>query len=312
MTSLMRVVGSSVAIAKEAGNVIRKTLLSGKLDIVDKAETAKEFDPQTEADRSAQKMIIGSLSHLYPDLLIIGEEEGCDSIEENEVVKEIDHEVIGKTCPESLKDLQIKDLIVWVDPLDATREFTEGSVENVTVLIGISAHGKAIAGVIHQPFYEQDVGRTFWGVVGLGAFGINTTKPEDPNRFHLITSKSHWSDSLKETFASFKDATVLKAGGSGYKVMQVIEGNADVYLYPQRGTKKWDSCGPEAILRSVGGVVTDGLGDEIDYAAVEKRFHVNWRGLVASLGKDHQKVIEQIPLKTKEALQADYDVKTKL
>ena len=36
----------------------------------------EEFDPQTEADRSAQRLIIGSLSKLYPDLVIIGEEVG--------------------------------------------------------------------------------------------------------------------------------------------------------------------------------------------------------------------------------------------
>jgi len=43
----MRVVGSSVAIAKEAGNIIRKTLLSGKLDIVDKVKyiMLKGIDP---------------------------------------------------------------------------------------------------------------------------------------------------------------------------------------------------------------------------------------------------------------------------
>ena len=34
----------------------------------------EEFDPQTEADRSAQRVIIGSLSKLYPDIVIIGEE----------------------------------------------------------------------------------------------------------------------------------------------------------------------------------------------------------------------------------------------
>ena len=36
MSNLMRVVGSSVAIAKEAGCAIRKILLGGKLGIIDK------------------------------------------------------------------------------------------------------------------------------------------------------------------------------------------------------------------------------------------------------------------------------------
>lgn len=35
----MRVVGSSVAIAKEAGRAIRKILLGGKLGIIDKVST---------------------------------------------------------------------------------------------------------------------------------------------------------------------------------------------------------------------------------------------------------------------------------
>lgn len=307
----MRVVGSSVAIAKEAGNVIRKTLLSGNLDIVNKTEDKVQgFDPQTEADRSAQKMIIGSLTNLYPDLTIIGEEDDCDTISENEVIRHIDSDVLQQVCPDQYKDLQFKDLIVWVDPLDATKEFTEGLVENVTVLIGISAGGKAIAGIIHQPFYQKDVGRTFWGVVGLGAFGINTTTP-DPNRCFITTSKSHWSDALKEVVDAFPGATLFKAGGSGYKVLQIIEGNHDCYIYPQRGTKKWDSCAPEAILRSVGGTLTDALGQNIDYAATEKRFHVNWRGLVATMS-NHEKFINTIPEKVKKSLQESYLEKTNL
>ena len=36
-----------------------------------------QFDPQTEADRAAQKCIIGSLLKIYPTLQIIGEEEVC-------------------------------------------------------------------------------------------------------------------------------------------------------------------------------------------------------------------------------------------
>ena len=46
-----------------------------------------------------------------------------------------------------------------------------GAVEHVTVLIGISAFGRAVAGVINQPFYQAD-GRTIWGVANLGGFGV--------------------------------------------------------------------------------------------------------------------------------------------
>lgn len=44
----------------------------------------------------------------------------------------------------------------------------------MTILIGIAVRGKAVAGVIAQPFYNYTagpnvgVGRVIWAVVGLG------------------------------------------------------------------------------------------------------------------------------------------------
>ena len=50
---------------------------------------------------------------------------------------------------------------MWVDPLDGTKEYTEGFLDHVTVLIGIAVGKRAVAGVINQPFfnYENKVGR---------------------------------------------------------------------------------------------------------------------------------------------------------
>ena len=49
-----------------------------------------------------------------------------------------------------------------------------GLLDHVTVLIGVSVQGRAMAGVIHQPYYNYGagpgarLGRTIWGVVGIG------------------------------------------------------------------------------------------------------------------------------------------------
>ncbi len=48
-------------------------------------------------------------------------------------------------------------------------------------------------------------------------------------------------------------------------VLNISSGKADVYLYPQPGTKRWDTCAPEAILRELGGVLTDKDGLDIVY-----------------------------------------------
>ena len=55
--------------------------------------------------------------------------------------------------PESLLNANLDEFTVWVDPLDATKEYSEGFLDHVTVLIGIALGKKAVAGVIHQPFY---------------------------------------------------------------------------------------------------------------------------------------------------------------
>ena len=74
-SNLLRVVASSVEIANRAGAAIRNIMASGNLAVVDKDDSGKEFDPQTEADRTAQRIIVGSLEKKYPGLCVIEEED---------------------------------------------------------------------------------------------------------------------------------------------------------------------------------------------------------------------------------------------
>lgn len=43
------------------------------------SSSTHEFDPQTEADRQAQTIIVGGLRHHFPGITVIGEEEQDDA-----------------------------------------------------------------------------------------------------------------------------------------------------------------------------------------------------------------------------------------
>ena len=42
------------------------------------------------------------------------------------VVTEENSEVLQMTCPQKYEKIGEKQIVVWVDPLDGTKEFTEG------------------------------------------------------------------------------------------------------------------------------------------------------------------------------------------
>jgi len=173
--------------------------------------------------------------------------------------------------------LKEEDVFIWVDPLDGTREYTQGPEmsKEVTVLIGIAWKGKPIAGVVNQPFFEKDqsLGRYLWGIVGLGAYDsykgklVNPTIGLDKERKKkIVTTRSHITELLRRDLNNIPNSETIHAGGAGYKVLHVIEGLADCYIYPRNGTKRWDTCAPEAILRSMNGTLTDAFGNDYCYA----------------------------------------------
>ena len=120
-------------------------------------------DPQTEADIRAQHFIATSLRRRFTNLHIVGEEDLEDT--SNTLLQKLVDECIdldttfyaGKDgdVPPLLRELDADDVTVWIDPLDGTKEYTLGVVENVTTLIGISYRGFSLAGVIAIPFCNQ-------------------------------------------------------------------------------------------------------------------------------------------------------------
>ncbi|XP_046557871.1 3'(2'),5'-bisphosphate nucleotidase 1-like [Haliotis rubra] len=292
---LMRIISSSVAVSKRAGTVIRNVLRKGDLGIVEKGKN----DLQTEADRSAQRCIIASLHRQFPKVAIFGEEQldPTEKIEDDFLESDMDEEVLKMTCPENLSNVQDDDIVIWVDPLDGTSEFTIGLLDHVTVLIGVAVKGKAVGGVIYQPYYnyqledENNMGRCIWGIIGLGAYGFGKQMPTKDQNI-ITTTRSHSTRTVTEAVEAVEPTEVVRVGGAGHKVLLLIEGKVHAYVFASKGCKKWDTCAPEAVLHAIGGTLSDMLGNPILYHRDVPR--KNSEGVLATLA-NHEWYLNKIP-----------------
>lgn len=204
-------------------------------------------DPQTEADRSVQRCIVASLSKQFPGVTIIGEEGATDlkDVPSDFIITDFDQEFLKNQCPDALANINEKDLVVWVDPMDGTSEYTEGILECVTVLIGLAVQNQTVAGIIHQPYFKRgadQIGRTIWGMKGLGCGGFER-KPYVKGELIATTTRSHSNELVQSALQAIEPTKILRVGGAGYKVLQLLEGDAHAYIFASAGCKKWDTCG---------------------------------------------------------------------
>uniref|UniRef100_A0ABI7W2T7 3'(2'),5'-bisphosphate nucleotidase 1 n=1 Tax=Felis catus TaxID=9685 RepID=A0ABI7W2T7_FELCA len=278
-TVLMRLVASAYSVAQKAGTIIRRVLAEGDLGIVEKTCPT---DLQTKADRLAQMSVCSSLARKFPKLTIIGEEDLPSEEVDQELIEDGQwEEILKQPCPSQYSAIKEEDLVVWVDPLDGTKEYTEGLLDNVTVLIGIAYEGRAIAGVINQPYYNYQL-------------------KEAPAGKHIITTtRSHGSKLVMDCVAAMNPDDVLRVGGAGNKIIQLIEGKASAYVFASPGCKKWDTCAPEVILHAVGGKLTDIHGNALQYNKEVK--HMNSAGVLATL-RNHNYYASRVPESVKSAL----------
>lgn len=178
-------------------------------------------------------------------------------------------------------------------------------------LVGISVRGSPVAGVMYQPFVED--GKSYWGIRGVGTHGLTPATREKKELILTVTSSRVTADTQRAV-ECIKPDRVVHAGGAGYKILLVMERKADVYVLPGRGTKKWDTCAPEAILRAAGGKLTDVDGSTFMNGERERRRtnfilprpriedyqysadvdHSNERGVIASLGIEHDNIINAL------------------
>lgn len=304
--------GRTIAAMREAAGGVQGLIIEEKGALEHKSG-AQDF--VTEADKKAQYVILSYLRTAFGKALNIVAEEGS-----------MDYQLyypngfprlpwipiegagralpgLGAVLPEGLPGKPRHEgylagvdparLCVFIDPLDATNEFVRGATDCVMTLVGIALDGQPVGGVCYQPFLGE-TGTLTWGLVGAGT-NLPVSRPAKVGGYAVTMSKTN-SALLDHVCAKLQPVTQLRAGGSGFKSLQVIQGNCNVQV-AGKGVKLWDLCAPHAILRTLGGALTDIFGREISYTMMSD---VSVHSVVATLDcpVEHQQIIKLIAYET--------------
>lgn len=240
----------AVAAAREAGAAIR-ALYADRTVLKEKSAG----NPLTEADLAADAILSARLRDRHPDFGWLSEETTDDSS-------------------------RLRLSTSWiVDPLDGTKEFTEGVPEFV-VSIGLVHGGLPVMGVLFNPI----TGELFTGLVGEGAtldgapVRVSAHDALDGARVACSATELRRGDLVTPT-----EFTLLPIGSAAYKLGLVAAGRVDANFTPNP-RNAWDIAGGVACVLAAGGRVTDRVGQELRFDRTSPLFE---DGLYASNGAFH-------------------------
>ena len=215
----------------------------------------KDNSAFTIADATVQRLLIKSLFSTVQFRDIVGEEEEDDDGDGCDNSIEWWYQVQGLTVPQHLqplldstriqietlaKDLSASNnndvyqlLTIFIDPIDGTREFTNGKGEQCSICIGFSdEHGKAVAGVVFRPLSKPS---PTW-VAGAKSEGFATcyfgeqAEISPTSSGLLSTNGSSISKFVQTLIVDELKVPRIKSGGAGNKMMMLLQNPGYLYI----------------------------------------------------------------------------------
>lgn len=260
MQSLQHALEVACEIAQDAGRLILEVYAT---DFAVEHKP-REGGPVTLADERANAYIEQALRRAFPGDAIVTEEAPPDA---------------------NASDVE---RCWFVDPMDGTAEFVDRN-GMFAVQLGLAIRGEPVLGVVYAPVLEKLYAATIGGACVLHHAGARrslrvSSAPADPAQLKVAVSRSHKSKKTAAICAELGITQFVEHGSVGLKCGLLAEGVVHLYLHPSDRSYRWDSCGPEVILRAAGGVVTDFEGNPYRYDARELR---NTRGIIGATPAAH-------------------------
>lgn len=308
-----------VALQVAGKEVVRMSLLNnGQLGHVGSKGKTREGaeDIVTGADMKSHEMIISTIKDSYRRLKIVSEEDTTkvfDGLRLEDDILPIDRGEFAKQLRNNLNEIEkdrkdhgsliaLHETLVWIDPLDATKEYSENLTNYVTLMACVVHRSIPIAGVIHKPFSNQ----TYWSYIDESSKKIHHSphlidlvsnrheSRRHDKKMDIIVSRSHAGDVQTTLERVYGDkVSIVTAGGSGFKTLELLAGKVDAYVHMTH-IKKWDICAPQALLNSIHNAkMTDLAGRKISFGDPNDK--VVTGGLVATLNtRDHESLIRSL------------------
>ena len=214
-----------------AGKTLPRYRSAQNLHIGTKPKEGFRFDPVTDADREAERVIRALITEHYPEHAILGEEFGATGSGETQ----------------------------WIlDPVDGTRPFLCG-IPVWGTLIGLLHQGRAIMGMMSQPFTQERFwadGIQSWCRGPYGEYALQTRRniPLSQAILHT-TSPNPLSRSPGIYFQALTEQTLMtRYGGECYAMAMLAAGQIDICV--EYGLQPYDIAALIPIIEQAGGTVT--------------------------------------------------------
>lgn len=289
--NLRKLLIGSIQAAQRGGIEVEEVSKSDDFKVHSKGKTKEGAnDPVTDADFRSHCVMANGLHRIFPKLRIISEEDFTKQNCPDTKLFDLDPTVMNENSNVHDEIVDVGDVTVWIDPLDATQEYTENLFQYVTTMVCVAIKGIPTIGVIHNPFTKK----TEWAWGSATSESLSHLKRDEEVKHPIVVvSRSHSGEVKRIAKDAFgENAQIVPAGGAGYKVLQVLHNNATAYIH-STAIKKWDICAGNAILNGVGGKMTNLKNQEISYS--EKDSAVSDKGLLATAVKGiHEMYIEKI------------------
>jgi 3'(2'), 5'-bisphosphate nucleotidase len=207
-------------LAADAALAVELADEAGRLLLAVRTEHAGDDQGELKAlgDRSSQDLLARRLGELRPGDAVLSEEAVDD------------------------RSRLAADRVWIVDPLDGTREYSEGR-HDWAVHVALWAGGDLVAGAVALPGL---------GTV-LGTHPAPVVPPaEEPTTGALRMAVSRTRPpALAERLTEILGLQPIPMGSAGYKVAAVVRGEVDLYVHAG-GQYEWDSAAPVAVALAAG------------------------------------------------------------